>query len=172
MKAIETKYKGYRFRSRLEARWAVFLDTLDCEWEYEKEGYDLGELGWYLPDFFVRMSSAWQRRRATPTAGYWLEIKGETPTVNELQRAHALALLTGHHAMIAHGLPGSSLLHFASRESGIPFCYEAEDRWLSQPTFTEALWFDFAVVVPAGLGLNLRTLSGACDTAKSARFGR
>ena len=26
--AIETKYKGYRFRSRLEARWAVFFDAL------------------------------------------------------------------------------------------------------------------------------------------------
>lgn len=25
---IETEYKGYRFRSRLEARWAVFFDTL------------------------------------------------------------------------------------------------------------------------------------------------
>lgn len=28
MKAIETRYKGYRFRSRLEARWAVFFDAL------------------------------------------------------------------------------------------------------------------------------------------------
>ena len=26
IKAIETYYKGYRFRSRLEARWAVFFD--------------------------------------------------------------------------------------------------------------------------------------------------
>lgn len=25
IKAIETEYKGYRFRSRLEARWAVFF---------------------------------------------------------------------------------------------------------------------------------------------------
>ena len=27
IKAIETVYKGYRFRSRLEARWAVFFDA-------------------------------------------------------------------------------------------------------------------------------------------------
>jgi len=26
IKAIETQYRGYRFRSRLEARWAVFFD--------------------------------------------------------------------------------------------------------------------------------------------------
>ena len=53
IKPIETHYKGYRFRSRLEARWAVFFDALGIEWEYEKEGYDLGELGWYLPDFWL-----------------------------------------------------------------------------------------------------------------------
>jgi hypothetical protein len=27
IRAIETRYKGYRFRSRLEARWAVVLDS-------------------------------------------------------------------------------------------------------------------------------------------------
>jgi hypothetical protein len=27
VKAIETQYNGYRFRSRLEARWAVFFDA-------------------------------------------------------------------------------------------------------------------------------------------------
>ena len=53
IKPIETQYKGYRFRSRLEARWAVFFDTLGVKWEYEPEGFDLGEAGWYLPDFRV-----------------------------------------------------------------------------------------------------------------------
>ncbi len=37
IKAIETVYKGYRFRSRLEARWAVFFDSLGIIWEYEKK---------------------------------------------------------------------------------------------------------------------------------------
>src|SRR5262245_3495425 len=32
---IETIYRGYRFRSRLEARWAVFFQTLGVPWEYE-----------------------------------------------------------------------------------------------------------------------------------------
>lgn len=53
MKAIETYYNGYRFRSRLEARWAVFFDALGAEWEYEIEGYDLDALGYYLPDFWL-----------------------------------------------------------------------------------------------------------------------
>lgn len=53
IKAIETRYKGYRFRSRLEARWGVFFDAMGWEWEYEPEGYNLGEAGWYLPDFWL-----------------------------------------------------------------------------------------------------------------------
>lgn len=47
MKAIETIYNNYHFRSRLEARWAVFFDTLGIEYRYEPEGYDLDGL-WYL----------------------------------------------------------------------------------------------------------------------------
>lgn len=33
IKAIETYYKGYMFRSRLEARWAVFFDASGIKWE-------------------------------------------------------------------------------------------------------------------------------------------
>lgn len=57
IKAIETQYKGYRFRSRLEARWAVFFDALKLDWQYEPEGFDLGQAGYYLPDFRVAMPS-------------------------------------------------------------------------------------------------------------------
>jgi hypothetical protein len=52
IKAIETRYKGYRFRSRLEARWAVFFDAMGLTWEYEPEGFET-DAGWYLPDFRV-----------------------------------------------------------------------------------------------------------------------
>lgn len=52
IKAIPTRYKGYHFRSRLEARWAVFFDALGIKWEYEKEGYETPH-GYYLPDFYI-----------------------------------------------------------------------------------------------------------------------
>ncbi len=67
IKAIETQYKGYRFRSRLEARWAVFFDALGIEWVYEPEGYEKEEGGKtlrYLPDFWL------------PKIGLWVEVKG------------------------------------------------------------------------------------------------
>ena len=53
IKVINTYYKGYRFRSRLEARWAVFFDACGVEWEYEPEGFDLGNGLYYLPDFLL-----------------------------------------------------------------------------------------------------------------------
>ena len=53
MKSIQTEYKGYLFRSRLEARWAVFFDASGVRWEYEPEGYDLGDGIYYLPDFLL-----------------------------------------------------------------------------------------------------------------------
>lgn len=57
LKPIETIYKGYRFRSRLEARWAVFFDALgidDNEIEYEPEGFILPSGKYYLPDFKIK----------------------------------------------------------------------------------------------------------------------
>ncbi len=66
MKAIETPYRGHRFRSRLEARWAVFFDALKLCWEYEPEGFELPDGTLYLPDFRVR----------TPQNRYrWIEVK-------------------------------------------------------------------------------------------------
>jgi hypothetical protein len=49
---IETVYRGYRFRSRLEARWAVFFDALGIQFEYEPNAYQT-HLGGYLPDFYL-----------------------------------------------------------------------------------------------------------------------
>lgn len=51
IKPIETHYKGYRFRSRLEARWAVFFDAMEINYMYEPEGFE--RCGYrYLPDFY------------------------------------------------------------------------------------------------------------------------
>ena len=69
IRAIETRYKGYRFRSRLEARWAVFFDELGEEWRYEEQGYDLGELGWYLPDFYLPKRQFYAEIKPAPDDG-------------------------------------------------------------------------------------------------------
>ena len=70
IKAIETFYKGYYFRSRLEARWAVFFDALGLDWDYEVEGYELSDGRYYLPDFIINVSQ-WNH----PTRPWVYEIK-------------------------------------------------------------------------------------------------
>lgn len=67
IKPIETSYAGCRFRSRLEARWAVFFDQADIKWQYEPQGYQVGpdnDRRPYLPDFWL------------PDPGVWVEVKG------------------------------------------------------------------------------------------------
>jgi galactose-1-phosphate uridylyltransferase len=53
MKAIETEYKGILFRSRLEARWAIFFDALKLEWVYEPDCFVLSNNQKYTPDFYI-----------------------------------------------------------------------------------------------------------------------
>lgn len=52
IKPIQTWYNGHHFRSRLEARWAVFFDVLQIPWQYEAQGYET-KYGKYLPDFII-----------------------------------------------------------------------------------------------------------------------
>lgn len=75
--ALETNYNGYRFRSRLEARWAVFFDTLGVEYRYEAEGFDLDRIK-YLPDFWL------------PQQDCYIEIKGQEPSRDEIRKAELL----------------------------------------------------------------------------------
>lgn len=92
MKAIETHYRGYRFRSRLEARWAVIFDFLKIRWEYELEGYEWtegldseappevgAEKFMYLPDFYL------------PEQCVHAEVKGD-PTVEDIRMLASAAV--------------------------------------------------------------------------------
>lgn len=49
MQSYPTIYKGVRYRSRLEAKWAAFFDLLG--WRHQYEPFDLK--GW-IPDFLIR----------------------------------------------------------------------------------------------------------------------
>jgi hypothetical protein len=64
--AIDTLYRNCYFRSRLEARWAVFFDVMKIAWRYEPEAYRVGPHNLaYLPDFYL------------PDLGTWIEVKGD-----------------------------------------------------------------------------------------------
>lgn len=94
--AIETPYKGYRFRSRLEARWAVAFDALGLTWAYEPEGYDLGNGTLYLPDFLLN------------GLNLWVEINGTTqPDEDALRKCQLLSRHTQQpvtHSLVILGI--------------------------------------------------------------------
>lgn len=106
--AIETRYAGCRFRSRLEARWAVFFGYTGTRWEYEPQGYDLGPLGPYLPDFWLVDHEA------------WFEVKGRVPEPNGPEECKAAALrdLTEAPVILAAGQIGDRLHRFFAYDVG------------------------------------------------------
>ena len=91
--AIETVYKGCKFRSRLEARWAVFFDAMDIRWEYEPQGYET-ETGDYLPDFYL------------PDEDFWVEVKPDRPgAMEELKKAKSFVDKSLRRIIILPNLP-------------------------------------------------------------------
>ena len=104
--SIDTIYKDFKFRSRLEARWAVFFDALGLLWEYEKEGYEIDGLR-YLPDFWL------------PELECWIEIKGDTPGYVERIKAVKLCLRSRKDVHIFVGAPyQSESFRFGSVRAG------------------------------------------------------
>lgn len=92
--AVETIYKGNRYRSRTEAKWAVFFDLVKVPYEYEVQGVDLPS-GRYLPDFWL------------PTQEVWFEVKGSWDAVGDLSKYAELCAMSGHFVIVAAGPPSA-----------------------------------------------------------------
>jgi len=152
LKAIETVYKGYRFRSRLEARWAVFFDTLGLAWEYEPEGFDLDGL-WYLPDFrFDEYLS-------------FIEIKGSEPSAREIELASRLAAAEGGlfkeefraqgvYILVGSEFPPRKILRFAQDCKPRPsdgFIHWDDDHYLQESDATDCTFAVCPVCGKAGI---------------------
>lgn len=155
---IQTRYAGHRFRSRLEARWAVFFDAMRIRWEYEPQGYVITdpwetEARAYLPDFYL------------PELDIWAEVKGDPAGVDwplwgtAVDAMARTGLPDSRHAYSGFGRPGSALLVLGS----IP--QECEWEWLhpilinykgvniGQMSFHPEYLDDFQSVDDYGLGV-------------------
>lgn len=97
IKAIDTNYGGYRFRSRTEAKWAVLFDTLRLRYSYEPEGFVLDGIP-YLPDFLISDSKTGQ-------GSFWVEIKGQKSTHEEKLKCSLLARESGLDVVLLEGPP-------------------------------------------------------------------
>jgi len=169
LKAIETHHKGYRFRSRLEARWSVVLDRLGIDWRYEDQGYNL-PCGPYLPDFWL------------PEYGMWFEVKGCRPTGIEIARCYELADIVpegrnyGQVFMVAGGIPEGEVVDAPFGEFGMtnapgeigPLGWLF---WSDGCIWTEAEWMQCRVC--GKLDVRSPRFTGCCegpDTMTPTRF--
>ena len=84
----------------------MFFDEIGIKYEYEKEGYDLGALGWYLPDFWL------------PEFCMWVEVKpfieihdGKFYRFNDEahEKASGLRDVTGNPVLVVRGEPANML---------------------------------------------------------------
>lgn len=80
---IVTEYRGIRFRSRPEARWAAMFDQFHWSWSYEPI-----DLSGYVPDFSV----AFPGRRPL-----LIEVKGASLVYDDLQPHAQRICLSGWH---------------------------------------------------------------------------
>lgn len=146
--AIPATFRGRPMRSRLEVRWAIFLESLGCSWFYEMERFEIGGYS-YLPDFFL------------PGLG-WLEVKpaGHEPDHALYQQlaqhvslpvllacgpprlgAYTVTLfradLAPEHGMVfACGRRDCSELWLASLASGVAVCLSGRSSRSNWPTHT------------------------------------
>jgi hypothetical protein len=98
MTPIETIYKGRRFRSRLEARWAIFFDAIDIGWEYETEGFEIGNTK-YLTDFKLLSFGSTE-------VDMYVEIKPRRPSIEEIGKCYKVAVGTNTDMLLICGTPG------------------------------------------------------------------
>lgn len=78
MRPIETKYRGVTFKSRMEARWAVWFDEMEWTWIYESKTVELENGLIYTPDFWLE------------THECHAEVKPCFPTALEMKKIRSL----------------------------------------------------------------------------------
>jgi len=114
IKPIETNFRGHKFRSRLEARWAVFFDCIGINWMYEYEGFELapvkkedeiymgkqieGQL-FYLPDFLIPSQNLF------PEDTYFEVKPTQNLTLEESNKASRLAYHSEIRCCILSSIP-------------------------------------------------------------------
>jgi len=91
-KGIPSFYGGVYYRSRLEARWAVFFDHLEYDFEFEPTVFKLKKKYTYIPDFHVKYD---KRITVQPDLAlvkdYWVEVKPTQPTSREEWKVEELS---------------------------------------------------------------------------------
>lgn len=95
MRPIETEYRSVTFKSRMEAKWAMFFDSVGIEWKYEQARYLVPGVGRYTPDFSLRSG----------VKSALAEVKPEWPTGYEVHKCRSAAGQSGLAVAVLIGVP-------------------------------------------------------------------
>jgi hypothetical protein len=163
LRAIETVYKGYRFRSRLEARWAVFFDAMGIDWSYEPEGFELSDGSRYLPDFCLH-----ERVRSDYIQDTYAEVK---PFGGDFTKAIRLADDIDRPILLLEGEPAPHFYtrHHRNEDHTIIFV-----RKITDGEFGSSIREDEELSIGLEYIFVLAGLEGtmsAIRTSRAARFG-
>ena len=117
---IETRFDGHRFRSRLEARYAVMFRR--CRWDYEYEPQGFWLTGWRYDYGYEPWTGEWDYRYEpesywVPKTSYlpdfllsglpiWLEVKGVDADPRTLDMCRSFSLEIGQDVCLFVGCPG------------------------------------------------------------------
>lgn len=142
---IDTEYKGYFFRSRLEARWAVFFEKMGWFWRYEVEGFKLPS-GNYLPDFYF------------PDIDVYAEVKPKRLNEEELKKCKELSerhnkiensidvlLLEGEphwkeYRTLSNGEISHDVVLMPMSDKYYPFFYGSFDKYFMSETYKSIIY--------------------------------
>ncbi len=122
-----THYNGYYFRSKLEAKWAVFFDLLNVLYVYEPEAFRCAGGAQYTPDFFLPEAKMME----CDAIGMYLEVKPigweyDPAYCNRIQSAifpENFALLSGDPHEIINGYKETNYLLSPKRCGGMEIMY-------------------------------------------------
>jgi hypothetical protein len=160
IRSLQTNYLGFRFRSRVEARWCVFFKKMGIEFEYETQGFDLGSAGRYLPDFWL------------PQVKMWAEVKPLAFTPEEYAKAKALYVFTGYPVLMLIGPPDfkeySALETLGPEDKLTPVPYSLTSEYL----FDESRFFCMGYPEPGDMAYWQDDYIHAVNASRAERFDR
>ena len=138
MKGIPTTYSNYRFRSRLEAKWACFFDLIGWKWEYEPVDFS----GW-IPDFAIYGEKI-----------IYVEVKPVVKFPEEVSRKIEQSGCDTEILILGQTIPVPHHEYYSCEIFG----------WLGQAYGNEDLWWDKAAL---GIWSNTDNQIGFCHSAGS-----
>lgn len=106
VKPMPTEYKGITFRSRTEARWAVFFDALGIEWQYEPNYFRLADGEFYKPDFYL--PSLGFTADGGGSVGMYVEVKPRNAPDGMFDKARMFAESMNQTVLLLDGGPRAS----------------------------------------------------------------